>query len=144
MDNHYPKRRKINDLKIDLWFGVNMFNYCKKDHTFSIFYNTKTIIAPYIPDHYILCYSTLNETPTFEYTYEQLAYVSEDLNHGALDENEHYFLLETKLFKGSLIKSLQDLLHNLKHILKYGEFYRYLTNDFHRFGKEKKKSIQTF
>ena len=70
MNNQYPKRRKINDLKIDLWFGVNMFNYCKKDHTFSIFYNTKTIIAPYIPDHYILCYSTLNETPTFKYSYE--------------------------------------------------------------------------
>ena len=112
-DNIYDKQIKIKDLKINLWFGVSMFNYCKKAHKFSIFYNTKNITAPYIPDHYILCYSTINDEATFNYLYDQLLLVAEDLNHGALDEAEHFFLLYTMLFGSSLNKSLEFYLITL-------------------------------
>ena len=130
----YPKTTRIKDLTIKLWFGVNMFNFCKQDHKFSVFYNTKNIQAPYIPDHYALCYSSTCEEPSFKYTFEDVLEVTDDLNHGALDENEHFFLFETMLFNNSFRKGLGDYTTNLKHVLKYGKFDIFVKQDFARFG----------
>jgi len=90
--NIYPKTISIKDLNITLYFGVNMFQHCKQKINYSIFCNTKNIRAPYIPNYYILCYSTICESPTLSYSYEQVIDVAEVLNHGALEESEHFCL----------------------------------------------------
>jgi len=103
----------------------------------SIFYDTKKDEAPYIPEHYLLTYSTICEEPKEEYSYEELCSVAEDLNHGGMSEDGHFFLLTTSLYKASLHKALHNLFTNLKFILQFGEFSpAVLAQDFRRFGAD--------
>jgi hypothetical protein len=133
--NKYPQSIRIRNLLIPLDFDIHMFTQFKENHHFSIFYDTKKDEAPYIPDHYLLTYSTICEEPKVEYSYEELLRVTEDLNHGGMDEDGHFFLLSTSLYTHSLHKALDSLFTNLKFILQYGEFSSLVLNtDFRRSG----------
>ena len=135
LNNNYYKNIKVEELTIPIWFSISMFNYCKLNHNFSIFYNTKNVIAPYLPNYMILYYSTIRNEASYRYTFKEIKQVCEDFNHGGLNENEHFFLLKTFLFNDNFYNSLRSYHLYLQFIIKYGEFKNCFYNSFSRFNK---------
>ena len=132
LNSKYNKDIDIKELKIPLWFSISMFNYCKLDHKFSIFFNTKNVSAPYLPNYMILYYSTFKNEAFYEYESEEIEKVCEDLNHGGLNESEHFFLMKTYLLTDNFHNSLRLYHLVLQFVIKYGEFDRSFNNNFRR------------
>ena len=53
----------------------------------------------------ILYYSTFKNEAFYEYESEEIEKVCEDLNHGGLNESEHFFLMKTYLLTDNFYNS---------------------------------------
>jgi hypothetical protein len=130
VEDKYPENTEYRKVIFDLWYGMEMFNYTKEDRDFSIFNNSVSIHnVPYIKNFLILNYTSKNDnTPEgeftevkIEYCLEEIMYCVKNMNHGVLD-SKHFYLLITEYLEEHLYEALLDLLGNMLHIIKYGEF----------------------
>ena len=124
----YPPNKRIHDENINLWYSTFMLKHTKKIHNYSLFQNTDNLDYPHIPNYYILCFTTNCEDVKHSYDYTELVPVTENVNHGALDNKgkddgrPHYFLYPTFPLDKSLRNGLVNLFEHYNYIFKYGEF----------------------
>jgi hypothetical protein len=142
VEDKYPENTEYRKVIFDLWYGMEMFNYTKEDRDFSIFNNSVSIHnVPYIKNFLILNYTSKNDnTPEgeftevkIEYCLEEIMYCVKNMNHGVLD-SKHFYLLITEYLEEHLYEALLDLLGNMLHIIKYGEFKHPEYDRLHRLG----------
>jgi len=138
---NYSLTKRVREEDIELWYSMSMFNYTKMDHPFCIFQHTSNLSGvPHIPNHIILYYITSNTQDKYNYDLDELNYALNDTqdNHGIFD-HQHFYLLPTRSYSNNpLSQALTNLLENLNHIIKYGEF-KYLDYDtLIRWGNEYK------
>ena len=116
----YPRERVYNEETLDCSYQPTMFKYIKGNCSFSIFINTDNLELPHIQNHYILYYSTNCNDIKYEYTFNDLDLIADNLNHAGLD-NERYFLLETFPLRSSFHKALLNLIALMNYIVDYEE-----------------------
>ena len=142
VEDKYPENTEYRKVIFDLWYGMEMFNYTKENRDFSIFNNSVSIHnVPYIKNFLILNYTSKNDnTPEgeftevkIEYSLEEIMYCVKNMNHGVLD-SKHFYLLITEYLEEHLYEALLDLLENMLHIIKYGEFKHPEYDRLHRLG----------
>ena len=142
-NSDYPVSEFINGKEFKLWFGSECFPFIKDGHKFSIFQNIESFSNhsyPYIPNYFILSYTTSSIDPVinqndnmYDYDLDEVTSCAKEMNDGAHDIN-HYYLLQTFPLENSLNDGLTDLMEIMNYILEYGEFRHPHYDHLYRWG----------